>query len=183
MDRFKHSVSATDIGTSGSSYAALQLCRFIGNDIAIQIRQDEYVEIAVDLIVNQVGCHDIYIPVVGLDLRVILGNIVAEAEEFTVSFLHDIRLGHDGNILVSVVFRIFKSGFRQSGRSDRRRHLEVDGDIVIDLYAAASQCILAFCIFSVKDPVDIFFRDHNRPYIGEEIQFSPESYIGALDVR
>ena len=52
MDRFKHSVSATDIGTSGGSTPPCSYCRFIGNDIAIQIRQDEYVEIAVDLIVN-----------------------------------------------------------------------------------------------------------------------------------
>ncbi len=111
MDRFKHSVSATDIGTSGSSYAALQLCRFIGNDIAIQIRQDEYVEIAVDLIVNQVGCHDIYIPVVGLDLRVILGNIVAEAEEFASVFFMIFALVTMETFLFPLFFAYSKAAF------------------------------------------------------------------------
>lgn len=163
----KHRISSAYVGASCCSHSALKLSRFIGDYVTIQIRQDEYVEIAVDLIVHQICRHDIDIPVISLYLRIILCHIIAQAEELAVSLLHDICLCYDGDVLVAVVSGIFKGSSGQSLSTHRGRDLEIDGDIIIDIYSAAAERILSLGVFSVKNPVDVLLRYNYRSDVRE----------------
>ena len=183
MNGFKHGVAAAHVGASGGSDAALNLGRLVSDNISVQIRQDHNVEIAVDLIVYQVRRHDIHVPVVGLDFRIILGHVVTEAEEFSVCLFHNIRLGYNGNVLISVCFGVFKRRAGKAGGSQSCGDFKVDGNVVVNVHAPASQSVFALSVFTVEDPVDVLFRNDHRTHVSEEIQLSSQCNVGAFNVR
>ena len=57
---------SADVGASCSADSALELSCLVSDDVAVEVRQDHDVEIAVDLIVHEVRSHDVHIPVVSL---------------------------------------------------------------------------------------------------------------------
>ena len=77
VDSFKHCVSVTDVCTSGCTYASLNLSGFIGDYIAVEIWKDKYIEVGINLIVNQICSTDVHVPVVSFDLRIFLCHFVA----------------------------------------------------------------------------------------------------------
>ena len=183
MDCFEHGVSAADVGATCRANAALHLGRFVRDDVAVEVRQNEDVEVFVDQFVDQVGAHDVNVSVVGLDLRILFRHFIAELQELAVGLLHDVRLRNDGDILVSVVLGVLESSAGEPAGSCCRRHFEVDGNVIVDIDTSVAQRVFAFCILSEEHPVNALLRDHDRSDVGEQIQFLTELDVGALDVR
>lgn len=93
MDSLKHSVLLADVCAAGSAYAALELCGFIGDDVAVKVREDEYLEILAAFRVDELGRCDVDVPLVGCDLGIILADILAKVEKLAVGGLDDVSLG------------------------------------------------------------------------------------------
>ena len=68
-----------------SANAALELCGFVRDDIAIQIRQDEYAEVAAALLIDELCREDVDIPFVRGDLWVFFANLFGDV---AVSYTH-----------------------------------------------------------------------------------------------
>ena len=93
MDSLEHSVLLADVCAAGSTYAALELCSFVGDDIAVKVRENEYLEVLAALRVDELSCRDVNIPLISRNLGIILAYVLAKIEELTVGCLDDIRLG------------------------------------------------------------------------------------------
>ena len=81
--------------------AALDLGRFVSDDVAVQVGQHNDLEVAAALVVEQLRGHDIDVPVVKHDFRVFLSNLLAGVEELAVGRLDDVRLGDAGNTVLA----------------------------------------------------------------------------------
>ena len=53
MNGLKHRVALADVCAAGSADAALELRRLIGDYIAVEIRENEYLEVAAALLVDE----------------------------------------------------------------------------------------------------------------------------------
>ena len=98
VDGLEHSILTASVGAARRAYAALNLGGLVGDDVAVEVGQHEYLELAANLRIYQVGGHDVDVPVVGGDLRIIRRHLVADAGEHTVGLFHDVGLGDDGDI-------------------------------------------------------------------------------------
>ena len=95
MDSLKHSILLTDIGASGSTNTALKLCRFVGDDITVEVGKKEHLEVASALFINKLCGHNVCIPLVGGDLGIEIGNLVAVLKEVSVGRLYNVRFGNE----------------------------------------------------------------------------------------
>ena len=180
VDGFKHGIPATGVGAARRADTALNLGSLIGNDIAVQVWQYEHLKFAADLRVHQIGGHDINIPILGGDLRVIRRHLMADAGEHPVGFLHDVGLGDNGHVGLAVGTGKLKGGSGNPAGTGVRCDLEIHAEHIRDLDAPAAQRVLALRIFPEKRPVDPGFRDGHRPHIGEEIQLPAHGHVGAF---
>ena len=93
MDSLEHRVTLADVCAAGCADAALELCRLVGDDVAVKVRENEYLEVLAALRVDELSCCDVNIPLIGRNLGIILAYVLAKIEELTVGCLDDIRLG------------------------------------------------------------------------------------------
>ena len=92
MYRLKHCVLFADICASRGANAALELCRFIGYNVTVEVGKKEYLEIRSALLVNKLCGHNVGIPLVCGDLGVKSGYLVAILEEIAVGGFNNICL-------------------------------------------------------------------------------------------
>ena len=102
MDSLEHSVPFTDVRTACRAYAALKFSRLVGDDIAVEIGKNEYLEVLATLRVDELCGSDVDIPFVGCDLRIVLADIFAKVEELTVGGLDYVSLCDDGNSFLMI---------------------------------------------------------------------------------
>ena len=167
---------------AGGADTPLEFGGFVCQDVPVEIRQDEYLELGPSLFIDQFCRHDIDIPVVHFDFRIILCNLLAFLQELAVGGLHHIGLGDDGDPVLAVGPGIFKGQAGDPFRTGRGADPEVKGDVIADIHALAAQRIHAFRIFTEESPVNVLLRHLYRTDIGKEIQFLTHSYIGTLHV-
>ena len=78
MNRFKHRIALPKVCASSCADAALEFSRFIGQDITVQIRENQNLELLSALFIHQFCGHDVDIPVIHLDARVFLRHVIAQ---------------------------------------------------------------------------------------------------------
>ena len=76
MYSLEHSVSLTDVRRTRGSYSALELRRLVGQDIAVEVGQNHYLELRPSLRIYQLSGHYVDIPVVELYSGVILRDLL-----------------------------------------------------------------------------------------------------------
>ena len=97
----EHRIARTDIGATRRSNAALQLRRLVGQDVAVQIGQEEDLKTAACRRIDQIGRHNIHIPILDLDLRIVLCDRMAQHGEFSVRLLLTSRISTKASKLQS----------------------------------------------------------------------------------
>jgi hypothetical protein len=92
--------TAADVGAAGEADRARDLRGHVGEDVAVEVRQDHDVERLGG--VGQLGGADVDDPVLGLDLGVLGSDLLEHLVEETVGHLHDVVLGEAGDLLAVV---------------------------------------------------------------------------------
>ncbi|MPN48812.1 hypothetical protein SDC9_196424 [bioreactor metagenome] len=72
MDGFKHGVALANVCRARGANAALELGRLIGQDIAVKVGQYHHLELGTAFFIDQLGGHDVNIPVIHFHFRVFL---------------------------------------------------------------------------------------------------------------
>ena len=114
MDCFKHSVLFTDVCATCSTNTALEFSSFVSDNITIEVRKNEYLEISSALFINKLCSCDINIPFISNNFGIIFSNIFAKVKEFTISCFDDVCFCDDRNSFFFVVSCIFISKFSNS---------------------------------------------------------------------
>ena len=110
---------------------ALELSRLVGDDIAVEVRQNKHLELCAALFVNQLCGHDVNVPVVKLDTRIVLCNLLAYIKELTVRCLYNIRLCYCGNAGLAHLLCVFKCCSCDSFRAFGCCNYKVNRKVVI----------------------------------------------------
>ena len=178
VNGLKHCIFVTDIGTAGSAHTALDLGGFVGDDVAVQIGQNKYLKFGTNGRVDEIGGHNVNVPILCLDLRIFGGNLVADTGEIAVGLFHNIGFGDDGYILFAVLFGKFKGGTGNATGAAFGGYLKVHAQFAGQFDTAGTQYIFTLCVLSVKGPVDVFFFYFYRTDVGIQIQLSAQGYVG-----
>jgi len=176
----EHGVPAAGVGAAGGADAALNLGGLICDDVTVEIWQYKYLKFAADFRVHQIGGHDVDVPVLGGDLRVLRRDLVADSGEAAIGFLHDIGLGDNSYVGFSV------GAGKGEGRSGNapgpgvRCDLEIHGQLAGNFNAPAPKGVFALGVFPEEGPVNARLRDGDRPHIGVEVQLPAHGHVGAF---
>ena len=110
--RDRHGVVVAQVCAAGSADAALELRRLVGDDIAVEVGEDEHLKVSPTLFIDELGGGDVDIPVVSDDIRILFADLLANLQEFAVGSLDHVGLGDDGNFALVVISSVFigKSG-------------------------------------------------------------------------
>ena len=107
MNGFKHGVFVADVCTARSAYAALKLCRLVGYNVAVKVRQNKYLKVCAALFVNKLCCGYVNIPLVGCDFGIVLCNVFAKVKELAVGGFDDVCFCYYRNSVFFVVSCVF----------------------------------------------------------------------------
>ena len=91
MNRFKHGILFADIRTACRADAALEFRRFVGDDVAVEVRKNKNFEVFSAFGVNKFCGRDVDVPFIGGYLGIFFAYLAANVEEFAVGGLDDIR--------------------------------------------------------------------------------------------
>ena len=92
VDSLEHRVTLADVCAAGCADAALELSSLVGDYVAVEIRENEYLEVAAALLVDELRRGDVNVPLVGHDVGIFLADLLAEVEKLAVRGLDDICL-------------------------------------------------------------------------------------------
>jgi len=177
VDGLKHGIMLSYIGTSCGAHTSLQLRRLIGQDISVKVGQYHHLELFSSFFVYKFSCHDVYIPVIGLDLGIISGYIFTDIQEFSVGGFHNIGFCYNGDSFLSVFFCIIKGHTGDPFGALGGYYSEVNSQVFGYVNALRSHCIKAFCVLTEKSPVYAFFRYLYGTNIGKKIQCLSHGHI------
>ena len=180
VDGLEHSILTASVGAARRAYAALNLGGLVGDDVAVQIGQNEHLKPAADFRVHQIGGHDVDVPVLGGDLRIVRRNLMADAGEHSVGLFHNVGLGDDGHIGFAVGPGKVKGGLGDPAGTGVGGDFEIHAQHTGHLNAPAAQSVFALRILPEEGPVDAQLRDGYRPHVGKQVQLPPHGYIGAF---
>ena len=158
---------------TASNMAADKATGQVGNDVAVEIRRDQYVEVF--RMHDQLHACVIDDLVVAFDLRIVLGDFLEDRKEEAVAELHDIGLVDAGDLLAAVGYGVVEGGLDDAAAGLAGDDLDGMHFIVADFFFYAG--IEVFRVFTEGDQVDVGEgRDHScvrfcRADIGEEIVF------------
>ena len=79
MNGFEHSIMIAQVRTAGGADTALNLGGFIGQDVAVEIGEDEDLKAVSDGGIQQIGSHNVDVPVIDFDFREGLCLLVDQA--------------------------------------------------------------------------------------------------------
>ena len=179
MDGFEHGVLVADIGRACGTHTALDLGSLIGDDIAVEVRKQHYLELLSQRLLDEVGGHDVNVVILHLDTGIIFSNFMGNGSELAVGLLHDVGLGDDGHMGLAVVLCIVKGRPCDSPGTQIRGDLEVHSH-TLQLHAPAAQDVFAFGIFPVEHPVNVLFGDGYGTAVGIQVQFTAHGHVGGL---
>ena len=97
VDGLEHGVAVADVGAARRADAALKLRGLIGDDVAVEVRQQQHLKAAAHALVDEVRRHDVDIVVIDGDLRIVGGHLVADGGELAVRLFEDVCLRDDGH--------------------------------------------------------------------------------------
>ena len=156
MDRFKQGVLIADIGGGSGTQTSLMLGSHIGDNVAIQVGEDDNLNALVKIGIHHLGGHSIHQTLLNLDFRILLSNLADCLDEVAVSQLDDVCLGDDGYIFLTGFPGVLKGCPGNALATLSRLHLEIHGQILVDLNALVAPDVLAFDVLAEEGPVDPF---------------------------
>ena len=183
MNRFKHCVFFADIRATRRADAALKFGGFVGNDVAIEVRQEKNLKIATAFFINELCRHNIGIPFVRCDFRIKLRNLVAVLKEVSVRSLYNVCLCDKRNARKAVFAGVIIGETGNSVRALLCRYRKIDGEIVRDVIAERADSIAALGIFSENRPVDALFGDFYGADIRKKVERLAHCNVCRLYIR
>ena len=130
VNSLEHRILAADICGACGADTALKFRSLVGDDIAVEVRQNEHAEIAAALLVDELCRCDVDVPLIGGYLGIILGYLTANVEEFSVGGLDNIRLCNDRNSALLVCSRVLERAARDAAGALGGCNAEVYREIV-----------------------------------------------------
>ena len=180
MDGLKHGVAVADVGAARRADAALQLRGLVGDDVAVEVRQQQHLKLSAHPLVDEVGRHNINIVVIDGDLGIIGGHLVAEGGELAVRLFEDVRLRDDGHARLAVAPGIVERRAGDAARAGIGRDLEVHGHAG-QLHAAAAERVLALRVLAEERPVDALFWNRHGADVRVEVERAAQLHVRALE--
>ena len=90
MNSLKHSIFLANVSRACCSYAALEFCRLVGDNVAVKVRKNKYLEVLASCRVDKFcGCN-VDIPVICYNVRIFLADSLCGFKEFAISCLDDV---------------------------------------------------------------------------------------------
>jgi len=160
----------------------LELGGFIGNYVAIEVGENKGPKLAAPLRVKNFGGYYIHIPVIGLDLRILTGQLIERIQEKPVGGFNNIGFGDRGYPRDIILFSVLECQAYDPLGAEESYSLEINCQIIGNLNASAAENVGSFSILPEKYPINIIRRNPNWPDIREEVEFPPQGYIGALNI-
>ena len=179
MNGLEHGVAVANVGASGSAHAALKLGGLVGDDIAVEVGQEDDLELFPQGLFEKVCSHDINVVVLHGDIRVVLCHLMGNGGEFAVGLFHNVSLGDDGNMVLAVLFGVFKGCPGDPPGAQIGGHLEIHCHTG-KLHTLAAQNILALGVLPVEHPFNVLFGDADRAAVGVQIQLPAHGHVGRL---
>ncbi len=133
MDGLEHGIPLADIGASGGAHSALELRGLIGEDVPVQVGQDDHLEVAPPFLVHQLCRHYIHEPVIELNFRILAGYSPGYLQELAVCGLDHIGLGDRRDSIDTILFGILECQAHDSLRSLAGDNLEVHCQVLSDI--------------------------------------------------
>ena len=155
----------------------------IGDDVAVEVRQYDDLDALIEAGVKHLCAHGIYETLLNLDFGVFLAHLAHSLDEVSVHQLDDVCLGNDGDILLVVLAGKLKRSAGDTLTALLRLHLEVNGQIIVDLNALIAPDVLALDILAEECPVDVLVRDADRTHGGEQFQLTAQQAVGTNQIR
>ena len=93
MDSLEHGGDLADVGTTGSTHTPLNLARLIGQDVAVEVRHHQHLELFLARRIDEGRRHNVDVPALPLDSGVALRYPASGIKEVAVGGLDNIGLG------------------------------------------------------------------------------------------
>ena len=180
MDGLKHGVAVADVGAARRADAALQLRGLVGDDIAVEVRQQQHLKAAAHALVDEVRRHDVDVIIIDGDLRIVGGDLVAEGGELAVGLFEDVRLRDDGHARLAIAPGVVKRRAGDAPRAGVGRDLEVHGHAG-QLHAAAAEGIFALRVLAEERPVDALVGNGHGADVRVEVERAAQLHVRALE--
>jgi len=150
MDGFEHGAIVAEIGAGDNAETAYQACREIGNDVAIEVGQDENIE-------GLRPHHELHAGIINdqfavFDTRKSRGGFTAAAQKQAVAHLHDVGLVDGDDFLSFLQGGVFEGRFRDFFRSDSGDDFQAFHHV--GHYFVLDSGVEIFRIFAEDDHVD-----------------------------
>src|SRR4029077_9134119 len=113
-----------EVRTRGEAEAADETRGEVGDDVSVEVRQDEHVVLLRTL--DELHAEVVHDSVLELEVRVLLGDLARNAEEEAVRELHDVRLVDGGHLAASVAARVVEGELHDAATALDRQRLDRD---------------------------------------------------------
>ncbi len=183
VNSFKHSIPLTDIGTTRRTDTALNLSGLVRQNIPVKIRHNKHLKPRPAFFVQQLSCHDIYVPLVRLNSCILCGDLLKYLQKLTVGSFQNISLSNSRNLSLSILLRIIKRSSNNSPAPFRSSNGEVHRQILINIKALTAKRIRALRVFPEECPVNTERLDLNRTHIREQVQLFTHGDVSRFDIR
>ena len=180
MDGLEHGVAVADVGAARRADAALQLRGLVGDDVAVEVRQQQHLKLPAHPLVDEVRRHDINIVIIDGDLGIVGGDLVAEGGKLAVRLFEDVRLRDDGHARLAIAPGIVERRAGDAARAGVGRDLEVHGH-AWQLHAAAAEGVLALRVLAEERPVDALLGNGHGADIRVEVERAAQLHVRALE--
>ena len=182
MDSLEHRVTLADVCAAGCADAALELGSLVGDDVAVEVREDEDFEVAAALLVDELRRGDVDVPLVGHDVGIFLADLFAEVEKLAVRGLDDICLCDYRNAALVVAARVVICESCDSVAALGGRHDEVEREVVGNIDSHRADGICALGVLAEEGPVDTLFGNLDRTDVCEKIKLFAHRNVRTFDV-
>ena len=180
MDGLEHGVAVADIGAARRADAALKLRGLVGDDVAVEVRQQQHLKAAAHALVDEVRRHDVDVIVIDGGLRIVGGHLVADGGELAVGLFEDVRLRDDGHTRFAAAPGVVKRRAGDAPRAGVGRDLEVHGHAG-QLHAAAAEGIFALRVLAEERPVDALVGNRHGADVRVEVERAAQLHVRALE--
>src|SRR6266498_387887 len=133
----EHRHAVAHVGARGDTEPADQTGCQVREDVPVEVGQQQHVEVL--RLLHQLHGHVVHQVLVVFDLGVVLGHLATDRVEETVGVLHDVRLGHGGDLLAAVGARVVEGELGDPAGAGDRDRLDRQAGVLAD--AAVLQAV------------------------------------------
>src|SRR5260370_34345748 len=130
MHRLKYSILTADVRAWRNPQATYQTSGQIGNNIAIQVRQDQHIVLLGFL--YKLHAHIVYNTIFKLNIRVFFAYYMSSSEEQSIRTFHYVGFVNRCNLTASISPGIVKRELDNPARCHHRNIFDTDRGIIIE---------------------------------------------------